>query len=238
MPGKILFVLTSHQGLDASGLRTGFHFGEVAVPYYLLQDADIPVVLASIAGGTPHPDPRSINNTDTKNNPLPVRRFLNDIEAMYKLENTRPLEKHDLHNFSAIYLAGGHGAIWDFPDFKPLQRLILEAYTEKKHIAAIGHGAAALVGVKANNDYIVRGRRLCPFTDSAQRAMGTGDLVPFLLESRLREQGAQIIRSHHKPACVEDGPFLTSPDAASAPLLGARLRDSVLRRIREPAVPL
>lgn len=229
MSSTLLFVLTSHHRLDGSGIRTGFHFAEMAISYYLLQDANIPVVLTSIEGGTPHPDPASIDNRDIRNNPDAVRRFLNDIEAMYKLENTMPLEAYSLQNFSGVFFVGGQGALWDFPHSAPVQRLITQAYSQDKVIAAIGHGSAALVDVVVNNDFIVNGHSLSVYPDAEQRAMGTDRLIPFLLESRLREQGANIINSDTgRPVCIEDKPFLTAPNAASSAVLGKKLRECVL----------
>ncbi|GEM_PF-3260542 len=199
---KMLFVLTS---------RRGFDFVEMATPYYLLQDADIPVILTSIAGGTPHPDPSSLDSNNSKNNRPDTRRFLNDIEAMYKLENTNPVESYDMRNFNGIYFVGGPGAAQDFPFFKPLQDIIIQAYTGEKIIGAAGYGAASLIGVKLKGEYIVKSRHIAT------------------IESRLQKYGALISNQDNgSPYCVEDWPFVTAQNFASARVLGETLRNRIL----------
>ena len=56
---KVLMVLTSHDQLGDTGLKTGFWLEEFAAPYYVFKDAGAEVVLASPAGGQPPLDPKS-----------------------------------------------------------------------------------------------------------------------------------------------------------------------------------
>src|SRR5262245_24773618 len=55
----ILIVLTSHDRLGDSGLRTGSGLQEFCAAYYVFRDADAEVTLASPASGQPPMDPRS-----------------------------------------------------------------------------------------------------------------------------------------------------------------------------------
>jgi len=48
---KILLVLTSHNQLGNTGQKTGFWLEEFATPYYIFQDANADVTLASPGGG-------------------------------------------------------------------------------------------------------------------------------------------------------------------------------------------
>ena len=50
---KILMVLTSHDKLGNTGLKTGFWLEEFASPYYVFKDQNIEVTLASPNGGFP-----------------------------------------------------------------------------------------------------------------------------------------------------------------------------------------
>jgi putative intracellular protease/amidase len=231
-----LFVLTSHNTLGNSGKPTGFHFGEMSTPYYILEDAGIPAVLASIRGGAPHPDPSSVNENDRSKNPESVNRFLDDINAMNKLQNTRPISEHNIEDYSGIYMPGGHGTMWDFPESFPLVKLIRRAYEEEKPIAAVCHGPAAFVNVEVGGRPVVQDRKINCFTDEEEKAVGKGGIVPFLLESRLRELGADFQKTGKWGAiCVEDPPFITGQNPASVQRVGEVLREHILAANKEAA---
>ena len=55
----ILMVLTSHDQLGQSGVKTGFWLEEFAAPYYVFQEAGATITLASPQGGQPPLDPKS-----------------------------------------------------------------------------------------------------------------------------------------------------------------------------------
>ena len=50
---RILMVLTSHDQLGNTGLKTGFWLEEFAAPYYAFRDAGVAITLASPKGGQP-----------------------------------------------------------------------------------------------------------------------------------------------------------------------------------------
>ena len=54
MNKKVLFVITSHDELGNTGLKTGFWSEELAAPYYALADKGVNIVLASPKGGQHH----------------------------------------------------------------------------------------------------------------------------------------------------------------------------------------
>jgi putative intracellular protease/amidase len=56
---KILMVLTSHDTLGDTGLKTGFWLEEFAAPFYVFKDRNCEVTLASPKGGAPPLDPNS-----------------------------------------------------------------------------------------------------------------------------------------------------------------------------------
>ncbi|MGB8475909.1 MAG: hypothetical protein WCE61_17650 [Candidatus Acidiferrum sp.] len=56
---KILMVLTSHDTLGNTGLKTGFWLEEFAAPYFVFRDAGVQLTLASPKGGQPPLDPKS-----------------------------------------------------------------------------------------------------------------------------------------------------------------------------------
>ena len=66
---KILMVLTSHDQLGNTGLKTGFWLEEGAAPYFVFRDAGVELTLASPKGGQP-PD-RSEKRSTRKSNAGP-----------------------------------------------------------------------------------------------------------------------------------------------------------------------
>lgn len=227
---RVLVVLTSHGQLGATDRRTGFYLSELSHVYYPLVEAGVEVTLASVEGGSPPMDGAS------RNDPLNAR-FLDDPVARERLQNTITLDSiEDLSSFDAVYFPGGHGTMWDFPTTPAVARTIRAIVEAGGTVAAVCHGPAALVGAAdADGRPLVAGRRVSGFSDAEERAVGLDGVVPFLLESRLRELGATIEPAPNFTAqVVEDGPLLTGQNPASArPLaerLLARLRASVSSR--------
>jgi len=75
----------------------------------VLQEAGIKVEIASIQGGEPPVD--GVNLDDPIN-----ARFWNDPVFREAIRATARLRDVDASRHSAIFFAGGHGAMWDFPD--------------------------------------------------------------------------------------------------------------------------
>lgn len=224
----LLFIMTSHDRLGDTREKTGFRFEELAIPYYLLHDAGLFVDLASIAGGPPHPDPHTYDKDHKEANPDLVSRFTNDPEAMYKLLNTLTIGSGECRaeNFRGLYLVGGYGAMWDFPENEELQRLVRDAFELGLPVAALGHGAAGLLNVKSGDAYVLDGREITATSNDDEYKSGRRGSVPFLLENRLRSRGARF-RSGEVPFVVEDHPFITGQNLAAVRLLGEKLRDRV-----------
>jgi len=217
---KILFILTSQRQLGDTGEETGFHFSEMAEPYYILQEHGVEVTLASIKGGTAPIDPGSLKDDDPARQEI-IDRFQDDPQAMDKLKNTAPVADIDIAGFDGLYLPGGHGTMWDFPDNKALQALLTKAWEQEKVIGAVCHGPAAFVNAKdSNGEPLIKNRRLNSFTNEEETEVEKDNVVPFLLESRLREQGALFDKEQPFQAfVVEDSHLLTGQNPASAPLV-------------------
>lgn len=212
---RILIVLTSHDQLGDTGDKTGFWLEEFASPYYVFRDAGAEVALASISGGQPPIDPKSAQpewQTDE------TRRFDADTRAKTTLANTTPLADIDANDYDAIFFPGGHGPMWDFPGNDDLAHLIEAFDGEGKPVGAVCHGPAALVTAKkADGTPLVAGKRVTGFTNGEEDAVGLSDVVPFLLEDRLRELGATIdndtdFASH----VVTDGNLVTGQNPQSS----------------------
>ncbi|HEX6927716.1 MAG TPA: type 1 glutamine amidotransferase domain-containing protein, partial [Gammaproteobacteria bacterium] len=106
MAKKVLFVLTSNSSLGETGKPTGYHLREAAAPWAILKDAGYEIDFASPKGEHAPIDPGSMDRDDPVN-----RRFLH--EAKSDIDNTTALEHVDAGKYDAVYIAGGHGAMWD-----------------------------------------------------------------------------------------------------------------------------
>lgn len=212
---RILIVLTSHDQLGETGNKTGFWLEELASPYYVFVDAGAEVTLASIQGGLPPVDPKShLPESETEM----TRRFKADAEANEKLQNTLAIATVDAGDYDAIFLPGGHGTMWDFPQSDLLINLIETFDKEEKAIAAVCHAPAALVNVKtASGVPLVKGRKVTSFTDSEERVVQLEEIVPFLLETQLRELGAIFEgAADFQPFIQQDGNLITGQNPASS----------------------
>ncbi|GAB3254460.1 type 1 glutamine amidotransferase domain-containing protein [Chitinimonas naiadis] len=219
----VLFVLTSHGVKGDSGKPTGYYLGEVTHPLAELEDAGIAVEFASIQGGEPPVD--GLDESDPIN-----ARYWHNPAFRHAVSHTLKLDKVDTHRYSAIFFAGGHGAMWDFPDSPAVQRTARDIYEAGGVVGAVCHGPAALVNVTlSNGQYLVAGKRVSAFTDDEERAVALDGTVPFLLASQLSAHGAL-----HQPAAnwtsqvVVDERLVTGQNPQSAAGVGAALRDLLL----------
>jgi putative intracellular protease/amidase len=153
-----------------------------------------------------------------------VQAFLADPYARGKLDNTLKLaDVEGCHD--AIFVAGGHGVVWDLPGDVRLQALLAAAFDQGHVVAAVCHGPAALVGVRlASGQTLVAGRRVAGFSDEEEKAVGLDRTVPFLLESRLKEQGGKYERGPlWAPFAVRDGQLVTGQNPASSRLVAEQV---------------
>lgn len=228
--GRILIVLTSHDRLGETEKPTGFHYEEMTTPYKLFTEAGYEVELASIEGGDPPHDPGSLKEEMDKNPPS-VCWFLGQDEAKEKLRNTRPVKELTADDYDAVYLPGGHGTMWDFPGNTALHELIGEMYRDGKPVAAVCHGIAGFIGAEDKmSQPIVKGKRVNCFTNAEEQEVGLDDTVPFLLETAMRELGAEFESSgiFQKHVTVDEN-LITGQNPASA----EGVANAVIERLKD-----
>ncbi len=227
---KILVILTSSATMGDAAKPTGVWFEELATPYYAFLDAGCAVVLASIAGGPAPADPRSVKPLGE--NGGSVDRFLTDEAASAAFKATRAIGGIDVSDFDAVFLPGGHGTMWDLPDSETLATILSQAWAQGKVIAAVCHGPAGLVSARDETGApLVQGRRVTSFTDSEERAAGLAGVVPFLLETRLRELGGRFESApDFQPHAIAGGRLITGQNPASSALAAKLTLDALKGR--------
>lgn len=212
---NILMVLTSHDTLGKTAKKTGFWLEELAAPYYTFVDAGAEVTLASPKGGQPPLDPKS-SEADAQTET--TRRFEADTSAMQALANTRKLSEISIAYFDAVFYPGGHGPLWDLAEDQTSISLIEQTLQANKPLALVCHAPGVLRHVKSTDDQpIVKGKSVTGFSNTEEAAVGLTEIVPFLVEDMLRENGGQYSKAEDWQVHVQqDGLLITGQNPASS----------------------
>jgi putative intracellular protease/amidase len=124
------------------------------------------------------------------------KKFWENESARSRIENTMKPTDVKANDYSAIYYAGGHGTMWDFADNAELAAIAAKIYENNGIVSGVCHGPAGLVNIKlSNGKYLVDGKKINAFTNEEEVAVGLDKVVPFMLESKLIERGAQFEKS-------------------------------------------
>ena len=211
---KILMVLTSHDRLGDTGEKTGFWLEEFAAPYYTFKDAGVELTLASPAGGQPPLDPKSdAEDAQTET----TKRFKADTAAQADLAHTTVLAEVNAADFDAVFYPGGHGPLWDLAVDQNSIALIENFVQQDKPVAFVCHSPAALKNVKVDGEYLVKGKKVTGFSNSEEAGVGLTDVVPFLLEDALKDNGGQYEKgADWESYVVEDGLLITGQNPGSS----------------------
>ncbi|MFI4882282.1 MAG: type 1 glutamine amidotransferase domain-containing protein [Phycisphaerales bacterium JB064] len=209
----VLLVLTNHGELGDTGEPTGFYLSEAAHPWHVFDDAGWAVVLASPEGGEAPIDPRSLENVDEEG-----EAFLKKFARDGVVPGTARLGVMNAKKFDAIFFAGGHGTMWDFPESPHVKSAAEGVYRAGGVVAAVCHGPAALVELRdRDGSPLVEGMRVTGFTNAEEAAVELTEAMPFLLETRLRELGAEFVGAgNFEENVVVDGRLVTGQNPASA----------------------
>ena len=223
---KALIVITSVSSME-NGEATGFWLSELTHPYYALVDSGIEADIVSIQGGAAPVDPRSNNKDDEYN-----RRFMADDSLVNTLNNSRALADINPGSYQAILFAGGHGTMWDFPDTASVQDKSMAIYNQGGVVAAVCHGPAALVNLKKDDgSYLVEGKKVAAFTNKEESTVGLTEVVPFLLQDKLIERGADFQEAAEwSDNVIVDGYLVTGQNPQSAISVGKAVSELLMRR--------
>lgn len=217
---RVLIVGTSNDRMVGSEKRIGAWAEEIAVPYYFFKSKGYVVEFASPRGGHMPLDPRS-TTVEVQRRCTDVRRFLADSEAMTALDTSISIVYVRHSPYDAIYVAGGHGIVWDGSVNNELATLLGKALEHGRCVATCGHGAAALLDVKDpfNKDQsFVKNKEVTAPTRDDEAAAGLLEHVPWLLQDELKKRGA--IFSHadtiDAPWAVRSGNLVTGQNFNAA----------------------
>lgn len=217
---SVLMLVTSADRMP-NGEATGLWLEEFATPWQVLRASGHAVTAASPRGGAAPVDPRS--RADAQQHPQ-------WSEAERVLQQTAPLQAQQAADYDAVFIAGGHGTMFDFPDNPALAGLLRDFHAQGKPIAAVCHGPAAFVGAtRADGRPLVEGRTLTAFSDDEERAVHLEDAVPFLLSDRLATLGAAVDNGPvFEPNVRRDDWLITGQN----PMSSARAAETLVEALR------
>lgn len=174
---NVLIVLTSHDKLGDTGLKTGFWLEEFAAPFYAFKDKGHTITLASPLGGQPPLDPKS-NEADFQT--AATDRFATDLSSQALLANTQILNSINADDYDAVFYPGGHGPLWDLAEDEDSIGLIEAFHQSGKVLGLVCHAPAALLHPKgADGKSLVSGRQVTGFSNSEEEAVQLTAIVPF-----------------------------------------------------------
>jgi putative intracellular protease/amidase len=213
MTQKILVVLTSVEKYPNMNRATGLWLGEAVHFVKKVEEAGYEIDYVSPEGGYTPIDPHSLAMAD------PIdwewyqkKEFMNRLGATLKPSEVNP------EDYIAIYYAGGHGVIWDFPDNEALQSISQKIYENGGFVASVCHGAVGLLNIKlSNGSLLVKDKEVTGFSNEEEKLAELDQFVPFLTETELIAQGA-IYKKADEPwatFAIADQRVITGQNPAS-----------------------
>lgn len=217
--GRVLALVTSAADYEKAGYRTGLWLGELTHFMDVLTKAGYAVDVASPRGGHVPIDPESLKAPVVKMGG--TDEFYQDPAAMRVLRESTAVADVRVEDYDAVYLAGGHGTMFDFRD-PALTRLVGAFADAGKVVSAVCHGPVGLLDVTlADGSHLLEGKKVTGFTWREEKVAGRRDAVPFSLEQALGERGRyEKSRVPMKPHVVTDGLLVTGQNPTSATGVG------------------
>jgi len=218
---KILIIVTNVPEYEKMGFRTGLwlgestHFGDIA------EQAGYEMDIASPSGGTIPLDPESLSHAVLAD--LGTEKRYMDRAFMDLLKETKKVSDVRLEDYDAIYLTGGHGVMFDFPQSEALEALIAKFYETGRVVSSVCHGATGLLNVTlSTGKYMVHGKNITGFSWPEEVLAGRDKAVPFKLEEELKKRGAKYTKAEKPfaPYVRENGLLITGQNPGSASAVG------------------
>ncbi|AOA64196.1 uncharacterized protein PAS_chr3_0691 [Komagataella phaffii GS115] len=216
MTVQILIVVTSVAKYESGKLPTGLWLSELTHMYHSAKENGYDVTIASPQGGNIPLDPESLKS-------MLIDKLSKDYETnqdfMKLLQNTKSLGEVTGQQFDVVYLAGGHGTMYDFPNNTVLQNIIKEHYEAGKIVAAVCHGVCGLLNVKlSDGEYLIKDKAITGFNWFEEAIAGRRKEVPFNLEAELNKKTSKYEKAFipMTSKVVVDGNLITGQNPFSS----------------------
>lgn len=226
---KALIVATNTPKFNNVDRATGLWLHEATHFNQVMTDNEIDVDYMSPEGGCIPLDPLclSADNMDQ----VDWDHYLNATFRDTHLANSLKPESVNPADYQVIYFAGGHGAMWDFPENKELAGIAEQIDQNGGIIAANCVGVTALLAMrKRDGNRFTSGRKLTSFTNDEEALNGLTSEVKFLPEDELRKTGAKFVKGDaFKPNVVVDDHLITGQNPNSATAVGEAVIKDLLK---------
>jgi putative intracellular protease/amidase len=183
---KVLIVASNMVDMgDAEQHEARNDLFEFAPPYHVFVSHGYEVDFVSPQGG----------EVPFMREPLGIASYTIKYENFqHKASNSLTPSQVKPEQYWAVFSGGGYGVMFDVAQNAEIQAIIAKVYQAGGIVGVGGHGAASIANVKlSGGDYLVKGKKVAGFPNSTELDKPwakQGTLLPFLLESRLRDNGA------------------------------------------------
>lgn len=224
---KMLVALTNVDHFEADGEATGLWLAEATEFVDEVTKAGYQVDYTSPRGGAVPIDPRSMGEKFVKESDLAL--YKSEDFATRALENSLPAADIDPSEYVAIYFAGGHGVMWDFPNSVELQNAARAIYEADGYVTSVCHGVAGLFNISlSDGSRLIAGKTITGFTDKEELLSGKKGKVPFSNEVEAKQAGATFKKALPFHEHVEvDGHLITGQN----PMSGAAVARALLEQL-------
>lgn len=226
---KILIIVTNIAVYESGDLPTGLWLSELTHMYHSAKEQGYEVTIASPKGGNIPIDPESLK-------PMLIDKLSKEYQAnedfMKLLQNTKSLSEVAGQQFDVVYLAGGHGTMYDFPNDTVLQNIIKEQYETGKIVAAVCHGVSGLLNVKlSNGEYLIKDKTVTGFNWFEESLAKRKKEVPFNLEAELKKRTSKYTKAFipMTSKVVVDGNLITGQN----PFSSKEIAEVVMKQLKK-----
>ncbi|WP_344007218.1 type 1 glutamine amidotransferase domain-containing protein [Streptomyces thermocarboxydovorans] len=213
---------------DGTKHPSGYWAEEFVVPHKTFREAGFDVTIATPGGVTPTVDKASLTpemNGGDQGRAEELRDYIDSLRG--ELDSTMRLEDVNPGDFDGLFIPGGHGPMEDLAVSEALGVLLVGMLDSGKVVSGVCHGPSGLFAAKrADGSWAFAGYRLTGFTNVEEDQVGFADKAQWLLETRLREEGAEFASgAPWAPYVVTDRNLVTGQNPASSEPIARQLVD-------------
>jgi putative intracellular protease/amidase len=124
------------------------------------------------------------------------REFMENPKLMARLDNTLSPNEVQWEDYAAVYYVGGHGPIWDVATDEKIAEIAGRILENNGVISAVCHGSAGLLNIRdSKGEPLLKGKKITGFSNLEERLVRKSKWVPYLLESELKQRGAEYTKA-------------------------------------------
>lgn len=226
---KALIVATNVPKFNNVNRATGLWLREATHFHKVMQDNEIDIDYVSPTGGYIPLDPLCLSGDSMDN--IDWDFYLDNHFQNHYLATSLSPKEVTAEDYQVIYFAGGHGAMWDFPENKNLAKIAQQIIANNGIVSANCVGTTALLAMRTKDGKrFTAGKKLTSFSNDEEALNGLTSEVKFLPEDELKKAGANFIKGDpFKPNVVIDGNLITGQNPNSATAVGEAVIKDLLK---------